>query len=72
MNTIHSLLFVPGREKMLEKILTSSADAHIIDLEDSISQDEKEYALDATIHFLENHVTENAKSRRLWLLGWVR
>ncbi len=59
MNKIHSLLFVPGREKMLEKILASSADAHIIDLEDSISQDEKESALDATIHFLENHVTEN-------------
>lgn len=59
MNMIHSLLFVPGREKMLEKIPASSADAHIIDLEDSISQDEKEFALDATIHFLENHVTEN-------------
>ena len=59
MNTIHSLLFIPGREKMLEKIPVSSVDAHIIDLEDSISQDEKESALDATIHFLENHVTKN-------------
>lgn len=58
-NAIHSLLFVPAIEKMLAKIPVSSADAHIIDLEDSISQDEKDSALEATIHFLKNHVAEN-------------
>ena len=59
MGIMHSLLFVPAREKMLAKIPASSADAHIIDLEDAISQEEKESALDATIHFLENHDAGN-------------
>ena len=33
---IKSLLFVPARDKMLDKIKTMNADAYIIDLEDSI------------------------------------
>lgn len=47
-----SLLFVPAKEKMLSKIANFSADAYIIDLEDSISPKEKELALYQTIEYL--------------------
>lgn len=59
MNMIHSLLFVPGREKMLEKIPVFSADAYIIDLEDAIPKGEKATALDMTIRFLCSQGGEN-------------
>lgn len=51
-NKIHSLLFVPAKAKMLDKIAISTADAWIIDLEDSIAHDEKDVALSAAVNFL--------------------
>ena len=51
---IHSLLFVPARDKMLAKIAESTADAYIIDLEDSIQPECKAGALEATVRFLNN------------------
>lgn len=49
---VKSLLFVPARDKMLAKIPQMNADAFIIDLEDSIPEEEKEEALDRTINFI--------------------
>lgn len=51
-----SLLFVPSKPKMLAKISVSDADAYIIDLEDSISEDGKEQALADAIQFLGNSI----------------
>ena len=50
-----SLLFVPARKKMLNKIVELHAEAYIIDLEDSISKDKKDEALDALCDFLESN-----------------
>ena len=50
-----SLLFVPAKEKMLQKISILSSDGYIIDLEDSINEDEKEKALDVLCAFLKNY-----------------
>ena len=47
-----SLMFVPSKPKMLEKILTSEADACIIDLEDSINEKDKQQALKDACSFL--------------------
>lgn len=52
---IKSLLFVPARDKMLDKIKTMNADAYIIDLEDSIEQEYKSQALENTKRFLEQN-----------------
>lgn len=41
-----SLLFIPAKEKMLQKIGTFGADVYIIDLEDSIGSEDKENALE--------------------------
>lgn len=49
---IKSLLFVPAKEKMLTKIPFLNADAYIIDLEDSILEDEKEEALNRVISYI--------------------
>lgn len=49
---VKSLLFVPAKDKMLAKIPQMNADAFIIDLEDSIPEEEKEEALDRTISFI--------------------
>ena len=49
---IKSLLFVPAKDKMLAKIPLMNADVFIIDLEDSIPEEEKEGALDRTISFI--------------------
>lgn len=49
------LLFVPARKKMLDKIPTMEADIFIIDLEDSIPENEKDLALEQTSAFLETH-----------------
>ena len=43
---MRSLLFIPAKEKMLNKIAELSADAYIIDLEDSIPEEDKEKALE--------------------------
>ena len=48
-----SLLFVPAKDKTLAKIPSLDADAYIIDLEDSIPEEEKEEALDRIILFLD-------------------
>ncbi len=47
-----SLLFVPSKPKMLGKIVSSEADACIIDLEDSINEADKEQALEDACDFL--------------------
>lgn len=52
-NSIRSLLFVPAKEKMLAKIPSMTANAYIIDLEDSIPEEEKEEALMRVVNFLE-------------------
>ena len=49
---IKSLLFVPAKDKMLAKIPHMNADIFIVDLEDSIPEEEKEDALDRTINFI--------------------
>lgn len=49
---IKSLLFVPAKERMLAKIPQINSDAFIIDLEDSIPEDEKEEALNRAIVFI--------------------
>lgn len=49
---VKSLLFVPARDKMLAKIPQMNADVFIIDLEDSIPEEEKEEALNRTISFI--------------------
>ena len=52
MQGIRSLLFVPAVERRLAKIGKTNADAYIIDLEDSIAQEDKEEALNRTVAFL--------------------
>lgn len=47
-----SLMFVPSKPKMLGKIVSSEADACIIDLEDSINEADKEQALEDACEFL--------------------
>lgn len=49
---INSLLFVPAIDKMLAKIPQMKADAFILDLEDSIPEEEKEEALNRIISFI--------------------
>lgn len=51
----HSLLFVPAKEKMLMKIETFDADAYIIDLEDSIEDNDKEVAVERLIDWLKDN-----------------
>ena len=52
---LRSLLFVPAKDKMLQKISVFSSDGYIIDLEDSINEDEKEKALEVLCSFLTKH-----------------
>ena len=52
-NNIKSLLFVPAKDKMLAKIPSMNANAYIIDLEDSIPEEEKEEALARVSVFLD-------------------
>lgn len=53
-NNIKSLLFVPAKDKMLAKITSFSADAYIIDLEDSIPEEEKGEALNRVFDYLQS------------------
>ena len=53
-NNIKSLLFVPAKGKMLAKIPSMNANAYIIDLEDSIPEEEKEDALIRVSAFLDD------------------
>lgn len=50
---IKSLLFVPAKDKMLAKIPSMNADVYIIDLEDSIPEEEKEEALNRVSAYIE-------------------
>ncbi len=59
MKKIRSLLFVPAEEKRLVKIGQTNADAYIIDLEDSISVEDKEEALKRTEDFLSGNRIKN-------------
>lgn len=47
-----SFIFVPAKEKMLQKVDTFTADRIILDLEDSIEQADKENALDRVLEYL--------------------
>ena len=49
-----SLIFIPAKEKMLNKIKEFNADIYIIDLEDSIENAEKENALNILTQYLDN------------------
>lgn len=53
MNRNRSLLFIPAKEKMLNKIKELKADIYIIDLEDSIGKNDKEIALNVLVDFLD-------------------
>ena len=53
-----SLMFVPAKEKMLLKLGQMGADIYIVDLEDSIAEDEKEKALYDTVETLNKLRTE--------------
>lgn len=53
-----SLLFVPAKEKMLAKVGNLSADAYIIDLEDSIEDSDKQNALERVEAFLQQKSSE--------------
>lgn len=56
---LRSLLFVPAQDKMLKKVGVLDADGYIIDLEDSISNDDKVQALERTEAFLKNNTIHN-------------
>ena len=59
MKGIRSLLFVPAEERRLNKIGQTGADGHIIDLEDSMRDDDKDAALERTVHFLSGCKVKN-------------
>ena len=63
---IRSWLFVPGdSERKLEKSLSNPADALILDLEDSVSNDRQEIARQMVREYLENHGASSRQS--LWV-----
>jgi len=64
---IRSFLFVPGdSERKLEKSRQSSADALVLDLEDSVTDGRKAYARDLVAAYLESDESAAAAAR------WVR
>lgn len=58
---MRSILFVPAKEKMLNKISTLDADAYVVDLEDSIEISEKEATRKILCDFLKNSNLKNIK-----------
>ncbi len=54
-----SLLFVPAKEKMLGKISGFSADGYIIDLEDSVAEEDKDNALVRVQDYLAEKKSDN-------------
>lgn len=61
---MRSLLFVPGDSpRKLEKVLTSSADALILDLEDSVALSAKQTARETTAAFLRQYRTLETRPR---------
>lgn len=62
--TLRSMLFVPGdSERKLEKATGTNADALIIDLEDSVSENRKAVARDISTEFLTNATS----AQQLWV-----
>ena len=55
MKHYQALLFVPAKEKMLSKLPLPNVEAYILDLEDSIEEDDKEQALERLVSFLEHY-----------------
>jgi len=65
MHMLRSLLFVPGdSEKKLAKSISTSADALILDLEDSVSPDRTAIARSMVSEFLKAH---NNRKQQLWV-----
>ena len=65
MTTLRSLLFVPGdSEKKLAKSISTSADALILDLEDSVSPDRTAIARSMVSEFLKAH---SNRKQQLWV-----
>ncbi len=65
MHMLRSLLFVPGdSEKKLAKSISTSADALILDLEDSVSPDRTVIARSMVFEFLKAH---SNRSQQLWV-----
>lgn len=65
MTTLRSLLFVPGdSEKKLAKSISTSADALILDLEDSVSPDRTAMARSMVAEFLKAH---GQRQQQLWV-----
>lgn len=60
---MHSYLFVPATEEKLNKIETITSGTVIVDLEDSIPQTQKEYALGIVKNFLKNTSNKNVYVR---------
>ncbi len=54
-----SLLYVPSTPKMLNKIFSSEADGFLIDLEDSIKEDDKKQALEDAFNFIKDNPNPN-------------
>lgn len=59
MKGIRSLMFVPAEEKKLKNVGMCNADAYIIDIEDSVAEEEKDAALKRTVSFLKDQRKEN-------------
>ena len=55
MKHYQALLFVPAKKKMLSKLPLPNVEAYILDLEDSIEEDDKEQALERLVSFLEHY-----------------
>jgi citrate lyase subunit beta/citryl-CoA lyase len=65
MHMLRSLLFVPGdSEKKLAKSISTSADALILDLEDSVSPDRTSIARSMVAEFLKAH---SNRKQQLWV-----
>ncbi len=65
MHMLRSLLFVPGdSEKKLAKSISTSADALILDLEDSVSHDRTAIARSMVSEFLKAH---SNRAQQLWV-----
>ena len=65
MHMLRSLLFVPGdSEKKLAKSISTSADALILDLEDSVSHDRTAIARSMVFEFLKAH---SNRTQQLWV-----
>ncbi|NRG18156.1 CoA ester lyase [Rhizobiales bacterium] len=61
---MRSLLFVPGDSpKKLDKALSSGADVLLIDLEDSVSANNKPQARKTTAEFLKSNIAESRRPR---------